>query len=132
MAARKKVLLAKMGLDCHDTGIVTVAQMLRDAGYEVVYLGLHNTAAQVVQAAIDEDAAMIGVSFLSGQHMTQVRKLMQEMNERGVRLPVVAGGIIPKDDVPKLLEMGLAEVFPPGSMSGTIVGRVNELLSQGV
>lgn len=132
MAARKKVLLAKMGLDCHDTGIVTVAQMLRDAGYEVVYLGLHNTAAQVVQAAIDEDAAMIGVSFLSGQHLTQVRKLMQEMKERGVRLPVVAGGIIPKDDVPKLLEMGVAEVFPPGSMSRTIVGRVNELLSEGV
>lgn len=132
MAVGRKVLLAKMGLDCHDTGIVTVAQMLRDAGYEVVYLGLHNTAAQVVQAAIDEDAAMIGVSFLSGQHMTQVRKLMQEMKERGVSLPVVAGGIIPKDDVPKLLEMGLAEVFPPGSMSGTIVGRVNELLSVGV
>lgn len=132
MANGQKVLLAKLGLDCHDTGVVTVAQMLRDAGFEVVYMGLHNTADQVVQAAIDEDAAMIGVSFLSGQHMTQVRKLTQALKERGVGVPVVAGGIIPKDDVPKLKEMGLAEVFAPGSMSGTIVARVNDLLSVGV
>lgn len=132
MANGRKVLLAKLGLDCHDTGIVTVAQMLRDAGFEVVYMGLHNTAEQVVQAAVDEDAVMIGVSFLSGQHMTQVRKLTQVLKDRGVEIPVVAGGIIPKDDVPRLKEMGVAEVFPPGTMSGPLVARVNDLLSVGV
>lgn len=124
----KKILLAKMGLDCHDTGIVTVAQMLRDGGFEVVYLGLHNDAEQVVQAAADEDSVMVGVSFLSGQHMTQVRRLMAAMEEWNVTLPVIAGGIIPKDDVPALKAMGLSEVFAPGTMSSEIISRVNELL----
>ncbi|MCC7413959.1 MAG: cobalamin-dependent protein [Gammaproteobacteria bacterium] len=117
MADTKRILLAKMGLDCHDTGVITVAQKLREAGYEVIYLGLHNNADQVVKAAVEEAADAIGISFLSGQHMTQVRKLMDRLAASGLDLPVLCGGVIPADDVAELRRVGVAEVVVPGASS---------------
>lgn len=120
-----RILLAKMGLDCHDTGIITVAQQLREAGFEVIYLGLHNTASQVVKAAIDEDVDVIGVSFLSGQHMAQMRMLLKTMREAELETPVVCGGVIPDDDVAELKDMGVAEILRPGTLTEEILRAVN-------
>jgi methylmalonyl-CoA mutase C-terminal domain/subunit len=122
MSAGKRVLLAKMGLDCHDTGIITVAQRLREAGYEVIYLGLHNGAGQVVKAAVEESADAIGISFLSGQHMTQMRKLIEALRAADLHVPVFCGGVIPADDVAALKAMGVADVITPGALSADFVG----------
>jgi len=128
MAENRRLLLAKMGLDCHDTGIVTVARMLRDAGYEVIYLGLHNDADRIVRAAIDENVAAIGISFLSGQHMTQVRHLLETMKKNHVNLPVFCGGVIPKDDADSLRDMGVTEVITPGTLTAEIVGIIDRTI----
>ena len=125
---KKRILLAKMGLDCHDTGIVTVAHLLRDAGYEVIYLGLHNFADKVVKVAMEEDADAIGISFLSGQHMTQMRLLLEQMKRDDLRIPVFCGGVIPPDDVAALQSMGVAEVIPPGTLSAEVARRVNQAM----
>lgn len=130
MSMQKRILLAKMGLDCHDTGIVTVAQILRDAGYEVVYLGLHNDARQVIKVATEEDVDGIGISFLSGQHMTQVRRLLDEMRQSGLAVPVICGGIIPDEDARALKEMGVAEVIPAGTLSAEVARRVAGSLAE--
>lgn len=130
MSTQKRILLAKMGLDCHDTGIVTVAQILRDAGYEVVYLGLHNDARQVVKVATEEDVDAIGISFLSGQHMTQVRRLFDEMRRAGLAVPVICGGIIPDEDARALREMGVAEVIPAGTLSAEVARLVAGSLAE--
>ncbi len=112
-----RVLLAKMGLDCHDTAVVTLAQGLRDAGMEVVYLGLHNSAERVASAAIQEDVDVIGLSFLSGQHIPQTRKLVDVLRAHGLQdLLLVVGGVIPSADVPLLKAMGVSAVFTPGTM----------------
>lgn len=133
MTAPKRILLAKMGLDCHDTGIITVASILRDAGYEVIYLGLHNQADQVVKVAIEEDVDAIGISFLSGQHMTQMRRLLERIGERGLSIPVFCGGVIPADDAEALRQMGAAAVVMPGTLSSELLqlveGTVNRLHS---
>lgn len=126
----ERLLLAKMGFDCHDTGIVTVAQQLRENGFEVIYLGLHNTAESVVDAAIDEDVDAIGVSFLSGQHMTQVRKLLAEMQTKDVAVPVICGGVIPDEDVRNLKAMGVAEVILPGALTEQVLTTVRGALGQ--
>jgi methylmalonyl-CoA mutase C-terminal domain/subunit len=115
--APRRILLAKTGLDCHDTGIITVAQKLREAGYEVVYLGLHNSAKDVVKAAIEEDADAIGVSYLSGQHMTQMRRLLEAMREAGSKIPVICGGVIPAEDAAQLAALGVSAVIPPGTLT---------------
>ncbi len=130
MSTQKRILLAKMGLDCHDTGIVTVAQILRDAGYEVVYLGLHNDARQVVKVATEEDVDAVGISFLSGQHMTQVRRLFDEMRRAGLTVPVICGGIIPDEDARALREMGVAEVIPAGTLSAEVARLVAGSLAE--
>lgn len=127
---KKRILLAKMGLDCHDTGIVTVAHLLRDAGYEVIYLGLHNFADKVVKVAMEEDADAIGISFLSGQHMTQVRLLLEQMKRDDLKIPVFCGGVIPPDDAVTLLSMGIAEVIPPGTLSDEVARRVNQIMER--
>ncbi len=101
----RRLLLAKTGLDCHDTGIVTVAQKLREAGYEVIYLGLHNSPQEVVKAAIEEDVHAIGVSYLSGQHMTQMRRLLDAEQAGGLQVPVFCGGVIPEEDAAALRAM---------------------------
>lgn len=130
MTAPKRILLAKMGLDCHDTGIITVASVLRDAGYEVIYLGLHNQADQVVKVAIEEDVDAIGISFLSGQHMTQMRHLLERIRERGLSIPVFCGGVIPEDDGQALRRMGAAEVVMPGTLSPELVRLVDATVSR--
>lgn len=129
MKDAKRILLAKMGLDSHDTGIVTVAEVLRDAGWEVIYLGLHNQADRVVRAAIDEDVDVIGISFLSGQHMTQARRLIDEMREHALSIPVVCGGVIPDDDAVALQHMGVREVIMPGTLSADVVRRVGDAIA---
>jgi len=129
MAARKRVLLAKMGLDCHDTGIATVAQMMREGGYEVIYMGLHNYADEVVSTAIAEDVDLIGVSFLSGQHETQTRELLEAMKQASLDVPVICGGIIPPDDAQDLIQMGVADVIEPGTLTEDLMRRVSAILS---
>mgnify|MGYP001035933306 FL=1 len=133
MSAPKRILLAKMGFDSHDTGIITVASVLRDAGYEVIYLGLHNQAEQVIRVALEEDVDAIGISFLSGQHMTQMRRLLERLREQGLSIPVFCGGVIPADDADALKQMGAAEVVMPGTLSPDLLrlvdGAVNHLHS---
>ena len=129
--ATTRVLLAKMGLDCHDTGIITVAHALREAGYEVIYLGLHNNARQVVKAAEEEAVDGIGVSFLSGQHMTQVKKLLEILRERELDLPVFCGGVIPADDAADLRAMGVAAVIAPGTLTQDLLATVGDVLNGG-
>jgi methylmalonyl-CoA mutase C-terminal domain/subunit len=125
----KRLLLAKTGLDCHDTGIVTVAQVLRDAGYEVIYLGLHNGVKEVVKAAIEEDVDGVGVSYLSGQHMTQMRRLLDAMRAENLAVPVFCGGVIPASDAEELRALGVAEVIPPGTLSKDLLVMVARALA---
>ncbi len=115
-----RVLLGKLGLDCHDTGITTMAHMLREKGFEVVYMGLHNTAEGLYNAARQEGADVIGISFLSGEHLPHMRKLMGLIGkDEGLR--VMIGGVIPKSDIPGLMKMGVGRVFPPGTMHWDVV-----------
>ena len=111
-----KVLVAKPGLDGHDRGAKIVARALRDAGHEVIYTGLHQTPEQIVETAIQEDADLIGLSVLSGAHMTLFRRLLELLKEREASdIRVFGGGIIPEEDIPVLEELGVAEVFTPGA-----------------
>ena len=115
-----KVLIAKAGLDGHERGALVVAMGLRDAGMEVVYTGIRNTPEQIVVAAIQEDVDVIGLSSLSGGHMTQFKRVLELLKKEKVKgVLVFAGGIIPDDDVNKLKKLGIKEVFGPGS---TIAG----------
>jgi len=126
---RIKVLVAKMGFDCHDTGAVTIAHLLRDVGMEVLYLGLHNSAEKIVAAAVQEDVDVIGLSFLSGQHMHYTQELLAEMRRQNCQdILVVVGGIIPKADVQTLKEMGVDAFFGPG----TAVKTISEYLTKEV
>jgi len=114
--------VAKPGLDGHDRGAKVIVRALRDAGMEVIYTGLRQTPEQVVEAAIQEDVDVLGLSMLSGAHMTLVPKIMAGLREQGADdITVVVGGIIPAEDVPKLKEMGVAAVFGPGTPLQTIV-----------
>ena len=117
MTDRKiRVLIAKPGLDVHDRGAKIVARALRDAGLEVIYTGLHQTAEQIVEAAIQEDVDIVGLSCLSGAHMTLFPKVTALMKERGIDdILVTGGGIIPQEDIPKLKEAGISAVFGPGT-----------------
>lgn len=126
---RKRILLAKMGLDCHDTGIITVAAMLRDAGHEVIYIGLHNSAEQVIKVVVEEGVDAVGISFLSGQHMTQVRRLLERMRAEHVAVPVFCGGVIPSDDAAELQALGVADVFTPGTLTSEVIERVNRAMA---
>ena len=111
-----RVVLAKVGLDGHDRGIKVVARGLRDAGMHVIYAGLWQTPEAVVRTVADEDADWLGLSLLSGAHMTLVPRVLQLLREAGLgHVGVLVGGIIPEADVPKLLDMGVARVFGPGT-----------------
>jgi len=111
-----KILIAKPGLDGHDRGAKVVARALRDAGFEVIYTGLHQSIDQIVQAALEEDVDAIGISILSGAHMYVFPTLMEKLKEAGLDDVVVfGGGIIPLDDIPKLKEVGVKEIFLPGT-----------------
>lgn len=124
-AETKKVILAKMGLDAHDTGIVQVSHALKQAGMEVVYLGLHNTAAQIVESALEEDADIVGLSFLSGEHLPNTAKFMKLAREKGLAAKVTVGGIIPKDDYTELKKMGVSEIFGPGTPLSAIADQIS-------
>jgi len=116
-----RVVVAKPGLDGHDRGAEVIARALRDAGFEVIYTGLHQTPEQVVEAVVQEDADAVGLSLLSGAHMTLVPRVVELLKERDAAdVVVVCGGIIPDDDIPKLKEAGVAAVFTPGTPLPTI------------
>jgi len=122
MQARIRVVVAKPGLDGHDRGAKVVARALRDAGMEVVYTGLHQTPEQVVETAIQEDADAIGLSILSGAHMTLFRRVMELLAERDARdIVVFGGGIIPEDDIAELQKLGVAKIFTPGATTASII-----------
>jgi methylmalonyl-CoA mutase C-terminal domain/subunit len=122
-----RVLLAKPGLDGHDRGIKVIAAALRDAGMEVIYTGLRQTPEQVVNAAIQEDAQFIGLSILSGAHMTLFPAVANKLKEKGVEhIHLFGGGIIPDVDVPKLEKLGIGRVFTPGASTEDIVAYIRE------
>jgi methylmalonyl-CoA mutase C-terminal domain/subunit len=125
--SRLRIVVGKPGLDGHDRGAKIVARALRDAGHEVVYTGLHQTPEQIVETAIQEDADLIGLSVLSGAHMTLFRRLLELLAERDAAdIVVFGGGIIPEEDIPLLEELGVAKVFTPGATTGEITGWVAE------
>ena len=121
-----RVVLAKVGLDGHDRGVQVVARALRDAGMEVIYTGLWQTTDEVVRAVEDEDADVLGISLLSGAHMTLVPELMQRLRERQLDgVTVILGGIIPEGDIPALEKMGIGRVFTPGASLTEIAEYLN-------
>ena len=122
MAGKTRVVIAKVGLDGHDRGAKVIARALRDAGMEVIYTGLHQTPEQIVETAIQEDADAVGISILSGAHMTLVPRIVDLLRERGAGdVLVLVGGTIPGDDVTELKRLGVAEVFTPGAPTRDIV-----------
>ncbi len=122
MAAKIRVIIAKPGLDGHDRGAKIIARALRDAGMEVIYTGLHQMPEQIVETAIQEDADAVGISILSGAHMTLVPRILELLKENGADdVLVIVGGTIPADDVVELKAMGVAEVFTPGAPTSEIV-----------
>ncbi len=124
-----RVVIAKPGLDGHDRGAKVVARALRDAGVEVIYTGLHQTAEQIVGAAIQEDADAIGLSILSGAHMTQFARVLELLAERGATdITVFGGGIVPEADITELERMGVARIFTPGAPTHEIVDWVKSTL----
>ena len=126
-----RVIIAKPGLDGHDRGAKVVARALRDAGIEVIYTGLHQTAEQIVAAAIQEDADAIGLSILSGAHMTQFARVLELLAERDATdITVFGGGIIPDADIAELERMGVARIFTPGAPTQEIVDWVKATLGR--
>jgi methylmalonyl-CoA mutase C-terminal domain/subunit len=122
VARKIRVVIAKPGLDGHDRGAKIIARALRDAGMEVIYTGLHQTPEQIVETAIQEDADAVGISILSGAHMTLVPKIVDGLRENGLDdVLVVVGGTIPRDDVAQLKDQGVSEVFTPGAPVSDIV-----------
>ena len=127
MDERIRVVIAKPGLDGHDRGAKIVARALRDAGMEVVYTGLHQTPEQIVETVVQEDADAVGLSVLSGAHMTLFARLAELMDERGIDDVVVfGGGIIPDEDLPELERLGVAHIFTPGATTTEIVEWVRQ------
>ena len=127
MRDRIRIVVAKPGLDGHDRGAKVVARALRDAGMEVIYTGLHQTPEQIVETSLQEDADAIGLSVLSGAHMTLFRRVVELLQERDARDVVVfGGGIIPQADIPELEKLGVTKVFTPGATTQSIVDWVRE------
>jgi methylmalonyl-CoA mutase, C-terminal domain len=127
-----RIVVAKPGLDGHDRGAKVVARALRDAGHEVIYTGLHQTPEQIVETAIQEDADLIGLSVLSGAHMSLFRRLTELLAERDARdIVVFGGGIVPEEDLPALAEIGVAKIFTPGATTSEITGWVAEQFPEG-
>lgn len=126
MAKKVRILVAKPGLDGHDRGAKVVARAFRDAGFEVIYTGLRQTAEQIVSAAVQEDVDVVAMSLLSGAHGTLMPRVVKMLEEQGAgdKL-VIGGGVIPEDDIPDLKAAGVAEVFTPGTPLKTIIDFVN-------
>ena len=131
MSERFRVLMAKPGLDGHDRGVKVVSRALRDAGMEVIYTGLRQTPEMIVEAALQEDVDAIGLSILSGAHMTLVPRVLQKLHEVGLdKVRLFVGGIIPDEDVEALKEMGVAAVFGPGASTQDITATVQRMLGE--
>ncbi len=117
-----RILIAKPGLDGHDRGAKVVARALRDAGFEIIYTGLHQTPEQIVETVIQEDADAVGLSILSGAHMTLVPRIVDLLHAQGIDdVVITVGGTIPADDIPELKRLGVAEVFTPGASTQSII-----------
>jgi methylmalonyl-CoA mutase C-terminal domain/subunit len=125
----ERILVAKVGLDGHDRGIKVVARILRDAGYEVIYTGLFQTPQTVAAAAVDEDVDAIGLSMLSGAHMTLAPLVVEEVRKLGSEIPVVVGGIVPNQDVEPLMAAGIAAVITPGASADQVVETIRSVLA---
>jgi methylmalonyl-CoA mutase, C-terminal domain len=122
-----RIIVAKPGLDGHDRGAKIIARALRDAGFEVIYTGLHQTPEMIVAAAIQEDVDAVGLSIMSGAHMTLFPAIIDLLREKGAAdVAVFGGGIIPQDDVPRLKQLGVAEVFLPGSTTQAIIDWIRQ------
>jgi methylmalonyl-CoA mutase C-terminal domain/subunit len=122
-----RILIGKVGLDGHDRGAKVVARALRDAGFEVIYTGLHQTPAMIVNTALQEDVDAVGLSILSGAHNTLMPEVVEGLEEEGAEdIFVFGGGIIPEEDIPELKDQGVREIFPPGTSTGTIIDFLNE------
>jgi methylmalonyl-CoA mutase C-terminal domain/subunit len=122
-----RVVVAKPGLDGHDRGAKIIARALRDAGMEVIYTGLHQTPEQIVETVLQEDADAVGLSILSGAHMTLVPRISKLLSEQGAEdVILVVGGTIPTDDIPELKKLGVAEIFTPGSSVQGIIDYIKE------
>ena len=131
MSSRIRVVVAKPGLDGHDRGAKVVARALRDAGMEVIYTGLHQTPEQIVETAIQEDADAVGLSVLSGAHMTLFRRVMDLLSQRDASdIVVFGGGIIPEADISELAGLGVAKIFTPGATTQSIVDWVRENVAE--
>jgi len=128
--SKVRVVIAKPGLDGHDRGAKVVARALKEAGYEVIYTGIRQTPEQIVETVIQEDAAVLGISILSGAHMVLIPKIIKLLEERGIKpnedIVIFAGGIIPPDDAEELKKMGVAEVFGPGTPLKTVIEFVDK------
>jgi methylmalonyl-CoA mutase C-terminal domain/subunit len=132
MARTIRVVVAKVGLDGHDRGAKIIARALRDAGMEVIYTGLHQTPEQVVETAIQEDVDAIGISILSGAHMTLIPRIIDLLQENEAEdILVFCGGTIPKDDISRLKEMGVGEIFTPGTPTRKAVEYVEQAVPGG-
>jgi len=131
MSAKKiKILIGKPGLDGHDRGAKVIALALRDAGMEVIYTGLHQTVEQIVRTAVQEAVDVVGLSIMSGAHLPICEKLLKMMNKEGIgEIPVVIGGVIPKQDISRLNKLGVAGVFPGGTPFDEIVAGINDVVS---
>ncbi len=128
-AKNVKILVGKLGLDAHDNGLRIIAKWLRDAGYEIVYLGLYNSPEGMVKAALEENVQLIGVSFLGGEHIVYTKRLMELVRkERMEDVKVIVGGVIPPDDVERLKTVGVAAAFTPGTSRMKILDVINSLI----
>ncbi|MCS7281156.1 MAG: cobalamin B12-binding domain-containing protein [Desulfobacterota bacterium] len=128
---KKRIILAKLGLDGHTNGIKIVASWLMEAGFEVIYMGLYNTPEKVVKAAIEEDADIIGLSFLEGSHIYYAERVIEVMKSYGIEgKKLVFGGVIPPDDVERLKEIGVTEVFLPGTPREIIISKLESMIGE--
>ena len=128
MARQKRIIVGKMGLDSHDNGLRIIAKWLMDIGYEVIYAGLYNTSERLVQMAVQEDADVLGISFLGGEHFYYTRELIQRLSHGDMdHIKIVFGGVIPPDDVVALKRAGADAVFVPGTTRQTILDTMEGL-----
>jgi methylmalonyl-CoA mutase C-terminal domain/subunit len=133
MAGKHRIVIAKPGLDGHDRGAKIVARALRDAGYEVIYTGLHQTPEQIAETAIQEDADAVGLSCHSGAHMTLFPRVVRLLRDQGAGdVLVFGGGIIPKEDIPTLKKMGVEQIFTPGATTASVVAWLGQRLASRV
>jgi methylmalonyl-CoA mutase C-terminal domain/subunit len=132
MSERLRILIAKPGLDGHDRGAKVIARALRDAGMEVIYTGLRQTPEMIVEAALQEDVDAVGLSILSGAHMTLVPRVVEELDRAGMgHVRVFVGGIIPDEDVPALEKLGVAGIFGPGTSTQVVADFIRQQLAEG-